>query len=95
MIYKMLDISTAHYSKKTDEFLKDVVDDVQDFSLHVISTGTGVIVPATVDALDENDLDVMPECLMTVMEYAESKDCLYIRFDRDGEIIDDLPTWDW
>ena len=95
MIYKTLDISTAHYSQETDKFLQNVVDETQDFSLKVIDTGAGFIIPAMIDALDTDDLDVIPEGLMAVMGYAEAKGCLYIRFDRDGELIDDLPTWEW
>ena len=80
MIYKTLDISTAHYSQETDDFLWNVVDKMQDVSFAV---------------LDKDDLAVIPSELVFVMGYAAANGCSYIRFDRDGDIIDDLPTWEW
>lgn len=95
MIYKTLDISTAHYSQETDDFLWNVVDKMQDVSFAVIPTGTGFIIPVTFPVLDKDDLAVIPSELAFVMGYAAANGCSYIRFDRDGDIIDDLPTWEW
>jgi hypothetical protein len=33
--------------------------------------------------------------LVRVIEYANSHDCRWIRFDCDGPVIDELPTFDW
>jgi hypothetical protein len=29
------------------------------------------------------------------LQYAQDLGCEYVLFDRDAEVIDDLPSWDW
>ncbi len=37
----------------------------------------------------------VPDEIVPIWEFARSRGCDYILFDLDGEVVDDLPTWDW
>ncbi len=43
----------------------------------------------------EHDIEGAPEDLMRVLRFARAHDCPYVLFDRDGDVIPDLPTWEW
>ena len=39
--------------------------------------------------------DRVPEELMAVFDYLNAKGIRYVLFDRDGPVVEDLPTWEW
>lgn len=46
-------------------------------------------------AQDCNPDGKVPSELMDVFAYANAHDCDYVLFDRDAEVIEELPTWEW
>jgi hypothetical protein len=36
-----------------------------------------------------------PEWLLPIVKLAHEHDCAFINFDRDGDDVDGLPTYDW
>ena len=81
-IVKMLDLSTGHVSAETAARL-----DAGNFGY--VKGEYGWIVP-TLRLSNE-----VPDDLAKVMAYARDLDCSWIMFDRDADIIPDLPTFDW
>lgn len=92
MIYKVLDLSTAHVSKATANRM-----DVEDVEITVYPIGEfGWLVSTGCHTdLAEDELARMPADLVRVLEYAARQDCVYVRFDRDGDTVDALPKWEW
>jgi hypothetical protein len=49
-------------------------------------------------AHDENSgmgADAIPEVLFAVMSWSQKQGCDHVLFDRDGNIVDELPHFDW
>lgn len=48
------------------------------------------------DHMVRESVDVeMPEELLKVIRYADERGCEWLLLDRDAELIDDLPEFDW
>lgn len=88
-----LELSTAHLTEQTAQRIEDSVE--QMLGLPFITYAKGeygwwVHVPATDPELHMGMTD-----LLAALQYARSKDCAWIMFDRDVETIEDLPSYEW
>jgi hypothetical protein len=43
----------------------------------------------------EDGFELLPECLRTCMLFARAHGARWIQFDRDGPIMDELPSFQW
>lgn len=94
MIRKFLDISTAHLSVETREWLSGF-----DWSRDG-PTGGATAYGWLIHASDQREtlvggkMEPFPNDLWHVFEYARTVECDYVNFDCDAEIIDELPTFE-
>lgn len=96
-----LDLSNHHVSLATSFWLRQqglraaqVESDADPFpaiTLGATPYGWFIYVP-TVEKLQAPDI---PPDLKAVLEYAHAKGFSYLLFDRDAELIEELPTFDW
>jgi len=86
-ILKMLDISTAHVSKETNDKLEK--DDVNG-ALYVIPHHYGYFVYVPEDSEPET-----PKDLQALFDFAKSKNCSWIKLDCDAVEYKELPTYNW
>lgn len=88
-IAKMLTISTSHLSEQTFSML--AVYDFTPIVSYNYEFGTFIHIPDNLDSYDST----MPRELIKCIEFAKENDCEWLRFDRDGDIIDELQTFEW
>lgn len=89
VIHKLMILSTAHVPKHVAERL-DKMDEN-----HMVSGGSYCDVGWFMFAHDEDPNGVIDPELMVVLDFVRSKGCAYVLFDRDADVIPDLPTWEW
>lgn len=91
-IYKYLDISTAHISKRTSEYLMDNLNNRM-FPLYVFHTGNGFLinVPYNLDELERE----LPGDLISCLGFAQKHDCRWLMLDCDADVIKELEKFDW
>ena len=82
-IRKFLDLSTAHISGKTNSWLESEGRP----SIHQTDAGWFL----WCSLFNEE----MPRDLLTVVAYARGLGCCYVMLDRDAELIEALPTYEW
>lgn len=87
MIGKYLDVCTSHLTQATIDNL--VMENIMGVHSYDYPEGMFIVVP---DPFEVGDI---PKDLVGVFGYARQNDISLIRLDRDGEEIDDLPTYDW
>lgn len=87
MIYKYLDLSTGHVSRKTAKWLDNNPDGI----IMYLKGEYGWIIHVSSEEYDKN----IPNDLIKVIEYAKSKECGWIMFDADGEVIEELELFNW
>ena len=84
MFREFLDVSTGHISQGTATWLADH----KRTAIHATDYGwfiwSGLFEDITI-----------PDDLRAVLAYARGKGCDYVMFDRDSDVIDELPLWDW
>jgi len=93
-ISTMLTINSAHITKETADILADhnaaagwtMMLAVYDFDEY----GWMIYVSDSDGAEDG-----MPEDLAACVELAQDKGCDWLRLDSDGEIVDELPVYEW
>lgn len=85
----MLDISTAHVSRETATML-DGAPAIMITAYQKNGYGWFVWVPPA-----DFERTHTPDDLSKVFAYAREQKCDWVMFDRDAEIIDDLPSFDW
>lgn len=93
-IDKMLTLSTAHISETTSELLeKDVLDGYfKNISCYKKGDlGFFVYLLNPDEPLDQT----IPSDLYACMQYADDLGCTVLCFDRDGDIMSDLKTYEW
>jgi hypothetical protein len=95
---KVLVLSTAHISKQTNDFLKEVHHDKLE-AFRFVAHSYGFILFVSEVSLEEdrvNDWKYFPE-LRPIMEMAVKYRCSYINIDRDGEVdyTGQLQTFEW
>lgn len=89
MIGKFLDICTSHLTQDTvDDLDKGFYTYVPVYSYE---EGMFIVVP---DEFEDKDKP-HPDDLGILFKFARDKGITLIRLDRDGEEIDELPTYDW
>lgn len=91
MIYKVLEISTAHVTEETINALEREPD-TNELGLCVHDKsgyGCYILIPQ-----DYKELN-LPKDLIDCFEHAKFYDCAWLCLDCDGEIIDALPQYEW
>lgn len=94
-IKRSLVLSTAHMTFETSEHLTHIWTFDKPYPVGVYPKGEYgwfVNVPASKDLVAMTEV---PEDLRTVLAFAEKHDCQWVEFDRDGNAIADLPSWEW
>lgn len=86
-VFKMMDLSTGHLSH--DTFVKLEFNVIPRKARH--NYGILVHVPNK----DEEGWKAYPEDLKACFELALKEDAILIDFDQDGDIVDELPFYDW
>lgn len=88
-IHQYLDLSTGHLSEDTiNDWAKDCPYPViagYDYGLIVSVPGEGYV-----DGESE-----VPADLRDVLVYARKQGCTMVRFDSDGDVLEELPYFDW
>ncbi|WP_442951658.1 DUF5983 family protein [Paenibacillus sp. GYB003] len=84
-----LKLSTSHIHPKSNQWLSDDEQGVLAvFDKHIY--GYWILVP---DA--EADLKDVPDDLQHILRFASELGCSWIMLDGDGQVIEELPTYDW
>ena len=84
---KYLEISTAHLKQKTFEGLNAMEPPYT----YEYEEGVFISVPAQ----KETNISDMPKDLRILLQYAWINGIDLIRMDRDADVIDDIPVYDW
>ena len=100
MIYKMMELSTAHVTKETAEKMSnDAVNMYANTSGVALYGKSGygyfVSVPEDLKYNDDTIFSEIPSDLLECLKYAFSHDCEWIMFDCDAAKISELPTYEW
>jgi hypothetical protein len=96
-IIKMLTLSTAHITEETANELDTEakscgLSDIPFAVYREDDYGWFICLSSHLELLDEIYL---PEDFKACCYLAKENDCEWLRLDRDGEIVPDLPTYDW
>ena len=97
-ISKMLTISTAHISKSTVSALRKEPDPLfSDLEVAVYPKGCyGFWVYCSPNMeIDHNNGEGIPHDLWECMKLAKTNGCEWLCLDSDGEIIEELPKYEW
>lgn len=95
MIVKMLELSTAHYSKETNEWLEAALRDEHYSPMAIYPKqgyGCWLNVP---EEWEDDDSKKLPYDLLSIIMYAKGLGAEWIMFDRDAGTIDILPKYEW
>lgn len=90
----VLDISTAHLPQKYgDENSEDSLDKLHGLVVDALETGYEMWIPGSPE---RRQLGYeIPEEVYQIQMFARYLGCDYVRFDRDSDVVDTLPTWEW
>jgi hypothetical protein len=94
MIVQMLDISTAHVTVETSNWLTEVGVNGPSSIIVYEKADYGWLVHVP-DEWDLGKADNVPGDLLAIITYAKAKNCLWIMLDCDAEEIKDLPVYEW
>ena len=87
-LHDLLELSTAHLPPQLADRLSSIP------GVHACSCVYGWLMWIP-DPNDEPNPAQDDDVLAAIQRYAQALGCSFILFDRDAEIIDDLPHWDW
>ena len=90
----MLTISTAHIGPVTAHML-DAEDTTGDMGVTVYIMGDGYEADSWLIYVDPKAEGNVPEDLQRLMEFCAGKGIDWLRLDGDGEILPELPTYEW
>lgn len=93
-ITKVLTISTAHITEETDRKLQDE-SEVNNMCISVYDKaeyGYWIYIDPY-DRLMRNEN--IPVDLLNCIKLAQQNDCRWLCLDCDGEVVPELPTYDW
>ena len=100
-IEKSLVVSTAHITKEDDELLTQETkeENIHDQLLYPQAVDYGYYI-STIEELEPKMCDLLLEtgyspALLSLLRLAHEIGCQYLRLDRDGEIYDEFPQFDW
>lgn len=89
MLGKYLDISTSHLKEET---LNNLSENKMPYSYDYKE---GVFISVPDKSILGNEIYNLSSDLVALLEYAWKNDVLLIRLDTDGEVMDDLPIYEW
>lgn len=98
MIATYLDLSTGHLRRETMDYLSNYDQGTccalgwPAMSIAPYMHGCFVTVPGE---MTDEQMDALPSDLEEVLSYARSKQASVVRFDSDGDEIDDLHIYGW
>jgi hypothetical protein len=92
MIRTILDLSTAHLPAHLGGRALSGEDGVIAYELE--GYGWLMWVPPDPDG-HAADHPALPAQVLAIQRYASERGCDFVLFDRDADILSDLPTWDW
>jgi hypothetical protein len=90
-VLSYLDICNNNLSQKTFNWLSNVSG--AEIGMTVAAYDYGVFVSVPPD--DEDEEKQLPEDLEVVLAYARKKNCIVVRFDRDADVVEGIPNYDW
>lgn len=88
MILRYLDASTGHLTQKT---LNSLNSEDYPYS-YQYDEGVFISVP---ENDDPEAFEKLPKDLRKLLKYAWKNDVQLIRLDRDAEVVDELPVYEW
>lgn len=91
-IVKVLDLSTAHIPEQYGQNLA-ALDGVIAYEHGEYGYLMWVPEHPVIHALE--GMELPPSEIVEIQLFARNLGCDYVLFDRDADIIDDLPHWDW
>lgn len=98
MIRKYLEASTAHITPEDSDKLAVLVC-FGGAPSTVVGHGYGYFVNVPFDEVDEVERQWtgagLSDSFILLLRYAREKDCYWIYLDADGDIIEELITYDW
>ena len=93
---KMLVLSTAHIRRSTSDNFDLLTDDVPDIFYEkkapTADYGLGWFIPIGPEIEWSH---MVSDDLVAIRKLAEAQGCTWIMLDRDGDIIEELPTYEW
>ena len=85
-------LSTAHITIETNEYLRNAVGTIRENTPLVFEKGEyGYYIPVPNDGYEL----AYPDDLQKLIDIAKDFDCGLLWLDRDGEVCNWLPTYDW
>lgn len=98
-IRSLLELSTAHLPQHLgDQDSETALDAQTGVVAHLIEHGWLLWVPTdpqeTADSYPD-EKDAVPAEVLAIQLYARANHCDYVLFDRDADVDDNLPTWEW
>ena len=88
-IHDLLELSTAHLPPQVADRLSRIP------GVHACATVYGWLMWVPDPGDDPSTVPGGCDVLVPIQRYAQALGCAYVLFDRDAEVIDDLPSWDW
>lgn len=89
-ILPYLDISNGNLSKETYDWLSNVSG--ESIGMTVAKYDYGVFINVPTEKEVSNNL---PDDLEVVLEYARSKNCILVRFDKDADFVESIKNYNW
>ena len=88
-IHDLLELSTAHLPPQLADHLSNIP------GVHVCVTVYGWLMWVPDPGDDASAVSSGCDVLAPIQRYAQALGCAYVLFDRDAEVVNDLPSWDW
>lgn len=91
-IHKTLVLSTAHMTLEDSEIIPFahnvglVVYELEEY---------GWLIYVNPEMLDIARLNDFSDAFKQAIKLAQDNECAYLRFDRDANVVDELPSFDW
>lgn len=92
-ILKCLDLSTGHITQSDDRLLDAAVKNPA-CRITIYPTDCGWIIPID-DETDWTIIGGLSEGFLGLVDIALQNDCAMLCLDRDGPLIDSIPSFDW
>lgn len=89
-IFTYLDVCNNNLSQDTFDWLSKVTGAQIGMTVAAYDYGVFVSVPVSVDEYRR-----LPEDLETVLAYARNRNCVVVRFDKDADVLAELPNYNW
>lgn len=90
-ITKMITISTAHIKESTTSFLEEILL----FPVYKFDYFYIIWIDDDMEPYLKPFKNAIPNDLWGCIMFAHNLGCQWLRLDRDGEIMDELPIYEW